>query len=369
MRTDPYRIIIWGPGVMGSALIRQIVTRPEYQVVGALCYSKDKEGKDIGEIAGIGPIGVRATTDKEAVYRLPADVALVAVKDSPDYTALDNDTVRLLESGKNVICSTTYMYPPMQGEAYAKRFLDACRKGNSSLHGCGENPSIVCERIALTITGFANHLKHLDVHEYADISTLANPSMVRAAGIGMRSEEFAQASKMLQMVWGPLFASEIGFMAHKLYHADPSRVNVDFDAHCDFATEPRDLPGLFKVEKDQALSVHMTYTGRIDGKSFMTMNLHWYVGRDMAPLPQITTPIHHVIEMEADPVSVRLNMQCQSSFTENRVNVPNDPTLPVYYLGAMPILQAIPRVVDAPPGFVFQDAASYWQPDFRSLSR
>lgn len=369
MRKEPYRIIIWGPGVLGSALVRQIATRPEYQIVGALCYSAEKNGRDVGEIAGIGPIGVNATTDKEAIFQLPADVALVAVKDSADYSDLDNDTIRLLESGKNVICSTTHMFPPMKGEAYAQRFLDACKKGNTSLHGSGENPPIVCERIALTITGFANHLRHLDVHEYADISTLANPTMVKAAGIGMRSEEFAQASKMLEKVWGPLFASEIGFMAHKLHHADPSRVKVDYDAYCDFASEVRDLPGLFTVEKDQAISVHMKYTGRIDGKSFMSMNLHWYVGKDLAPLPQITTPIHHIIEMEADPVSVRINMETQSSFTENRINVPNDPTLPVYYLGAMSMLQAIPKVVDAPAGFLFQDAMTYWQPDFRSLSK
>lgn len=369
MRTEPYRIIIWGPGVMGAALMRQIATRPEFKIVGVLCYSPDKNGRDAGEIAGIGPIGVKATTDKESIYRLKADVALVAVKDSPDYTELDNDTIRLLESGKNVICSTTHMFPPMRGEAYAQRFLDACRKGNSSLHGCGENPSIMCERIALTATCFANRLKFLEVHEYADISALKNPTMVQAAGIGMQVEQFAQASKILEMVWGPLFASEIGFMGLKLHGAEPSRVKVEYSAHCDFATAPVALPDLFTVEKDQALCVHQTYKGLIDGSAFMSMNLHWYVGTEHSPLAGITTPIHHVIQIEAEPVSVRLTMQSQASFEENLVQRPGDPTLPVYYLGAMPMLQAIPRVCDAPPGFVFQDAASYWQPDFRSLSR
>lgn len=369
MRQEPYRIVIWGPGVMGSALVREIARRPEYQIVGALCYSADKDGRDVGEITGIGPIGVKATTDKEAIYRLPADIALVAVKDSPDYTELDNDTIRLLESGKNVICSTTHMYPPMRGEAYAKRFLDACRKGGSSLHGCGENPPMVCERLALTATCFTNHLKMLDVHEYADISALKNPSMVKAAGIGMRADQFEQASAMLEKVWGPLFASEIGFMALKLHGAEPARVRVDYSAHCDYATESCALPDLFVVEKDEALCVHQTYKGYVDDKPFMSMNLHWYVGQDRAPLPEITTPIHHVIELEAEPVSVRLAMQCQASFAESRVYLDNDPTLPVYYLGAVAMLQSIPRVCDAPPGFVFQDAASYWQADYRSLSK
>lgn len=369
MRTEPYRIVIWGPGVMGSALIRQIATRPEYKIVGALCYSADKHGRDVGEIAGIGPIGVKATMDKEAIYALPADVALVAVKDSLDYTEIDKDTIRLLESGKNVICSTTHMYPPMKGEAYAKRFLDACRKGNSSLHGCGENPSIMCERIALSATCFVNKLKHLEVHEYADISQLKNPQMVQAAGIGMQAVQFEQASAMLEKVWGPLFASEIGWMALKLHHAEPERVRVEYKAHCDYAKQAVELPDLFTVEKDGALCVHQTYTGFIDGTPFMSMNLHWYVGQDRAPIAGITTPIHHVIEIEGEPVSVRLSMQCQASFANNQIYLKNDTTLPVYYLGAIPMLQSIPRVVDAPAGFVFQDAASYWQPDYRALSR
>lgn len=369
MRKEPYRIIIWGPGVMGSALIREIVKRPEYQIVGALCYSGEKNGRDVGEIAGVGRLGVNATSDKEAIFRLPADVALVAVKDSFDYTEIDKDTIRLLESGKNVICSTTHMYPPMKGEDYAQRFLDACQKGHSSLHGCGENPSVMCERIALSATCFVNRLKHLEVHEYADISQLKNPAMVQAAGIGMQAQQFDQASAMLGRVWGPLFASEIGWMALKLHHAEPSRVRVDYKAYCDYAEERVDLPGLFTVEKDAALCVHQTYTGFIDGKPFMSMNLHWYVGQDRAPIAGITTPIHHVIEIEGEPVSVRLSMQCQASFARKQIYLENDTTLPVYYLGAIPMLQSIPRVVDAPPGFVFQDAATYWQADYRSLSR
>lgn len=369
MRQDPYRIVIWGPGVMGSALIREIATRPEYQVVGALCYSADKNGRDVGEIAGIGPIGVKATTDKEAIFRLPADIAIVAVKDAPDYTELDNDVVRLLESGKNVISPTSYVYPPMAGEAHAERLLAACRKGNSSLHNCGEHPSMMCERLALTATAFTNRLKHIEVHEYTDLTLLKNPGMLRAAGIGMRADQFEQASAMLGKVWGPLFRDMAGFMAFKLHNAAPSRVRTEYTAHCDFAKEAFSVPDLLTVGKDEALCVNQLTRGYVDDKHFISLCNHWYFGPENAPLAEINSPFHVAIELEAEPVSVRMNLQCQSSYADNRFYMENDDTLPVFYLAAIPILQSIPRVVDAPAGFVFQDAASYWQPDYRTLSR
>jgi hypothetical protein len=369
MRTDPYRIVIWGPGTIGSALVREIATRPEYQVVGSLCYSADKDGKDVGEIAGIGPIGVKSTRDKEAIFALQADVAIVAVKDSPDYSALDNDVVRLLESGKNVISPTSYVYPPMGGEAYAKRLLDACTKGNSSLHNCGEHPSMMCERIALTATGFANRLKHIRLHECTDLTLLKNPGMLQQAGIGMGANEFEQASGMLGKVWGPLYRDMAGFMANKLYGADASRVKTEYSASCTFAQEPFTVPDLLTVEKDGALCVNQLTKGWVDGQHFISLHNHWYFGPENAPFEEIKTPFHVIVEIEAEPVSVRLNLQCQASFAENRFYLENDDTLPVFYLAAIPILQAIPRVVDAPAGFVFQDAATYWQPDFRSLSQ
>jgi len=369
MRKEPYRIIIWGPGVMGSALIREIATRPEFQIVAALCYSADKAGRDVGEIAGSEPIGVKATTDKQAIFDTAADVALVAVKDAPDYTELDNDVVRLLETGKNVICSTSYVYPPMAGEAHAQRLLEACRKGNSSLHNCGEHPSMMCERIALTATAFANRLKHIDVHEYTDLTLLKNPGMLRAAGIGMRADQFDQASVMLEKVWGPLFRDMAGFMAYKLHNAEPARVRTEYSAHCDFASEAFTVPELLTVEKNEALCVNQLTKGYVDGQHFISLHNHWYFGPENAPLAEIDSPFHVAIEVEAEPVSVRLSLQCQASFAENRFYMENDDTLPVFYLAAIPILQSIPRVCDAPAGFVFQDAASYWQPDYRGLAR
>jgi hypothetical protein len=58
-----YRIIQWVTGDVGQVGVRHFADSPVFDLVGVLVHSKDKVGKDAGEIAGIAPIGVTATDD------------------------------------------------------------------------------------------------------------------------------------------------------------------------------------------------------------------------------------------------------------------------------------------------------------------
>lgn len=57
----------WGVGNVGTVALRHFVGNPAYEVVGVLCNRPEKVGKDAGELVGAAPIGVLATTDKEAI--------------------------------------------------------------------------------------------------------------------------------------------------------------------------------------------------------------------------------------------------------------------------------------------------------------
>ena len=47
---QPYKVIVWGPGYLGQACIKQPLQRPEFELVGVLAYSESKNGKDAGEL-------------------------------------------------------------------------------------------------------------------------------------------------------------------------------------------------------------------------------------------------------------------------------------------------------------------------------
>ena len=67
MPEKTYRIIQWMTGDVGQVGVRHFADNPVFELVGVLVHSEDKVGKDAGEIAGIGPIGVIATNDIDSI--------------------------------------------------------------------------------------------------------------------------------------------------------------------------------------------------------------------------------------------------------------------------------------------------------------
>ena len=106
MAEKTYRVIQWMTGDVGQVGIRHFAESPVFDLVGVLVHSKDKVGKDAGEIAGIAPIGVAATDDIDAIVAMDADCVFFTP------IIMDTETVcRLLRSGKNVVTTSGFFYP------------------------------------------------------------------------------------------------------------------------------------------------------------------------------------------------------------------------------------------------------------------
>jgi hypothetical protein len=73
-----YKVAIWATGGVGRFAIRTIVDRPNLELVGAWVHSAQKDGEDVGTLAGIAPIGVRATRNESEVLDGGADCVVYA---------------------------------------------------------------------------------------------------------------------------------------------------------------------------------------------------------------------------------------------------------------------------------------------------
>lgn len=60
------RVVMYGVGAMGSRITRMLVEKGA-EVVGGICRTESKVGTDLGELAGIAPLGVAVSTDAAAV--------------------------------------------------------------------------------------------------------------------------------------------------------------------------------------------------------------------------------------------------------------------------------------------------------------
>ncbi len=72
----PVRVIQWATGGVGRAAIEGILLHPDLELVGCWVHSDSKHGLDVGEILGIEPIGVLATSSMDEILAMDADAVV-----------------------------------------------------------------------------------------------------------------------------------------------------------------------------------------------------------------------------------------------------------------------------------------------------
>src|SRR6476646_812534 len=95
------KVVEWSTGTVGRHAIAGILARPELELVGVWVSSAAKDGKDVGELAGLEPLGITATTDKDALLALKPDcIVHTAMTDDRPFEAVA-DLAKLLRAGIN----------------------------------------------------------------------------------------------------------------------------------------------------------------------------------------------------------------------------------------------------------------------------
>jgi hypothetical protein len=152
------RVVQWATGAVGLPQLREIVDRPDLELVGLFVYDPAKVGVDAGELVGRPPTGIAATNDKAAILALAADVVLhAASKAFPENTNTD-DIVALLESGKSVITTTSYNHLPTFSADADARIREACEQAGTRFHAAGEHPGFMFERLATSLTALSQRV-------------------------------------------------------------------------------------------------------------------------------------------------------------------------------------------------------------------
>jgi len=322
---DPLRVVQWTTGKTGSAAVRGMVGHPALELVGCYAYSPEKVGQDVGTLAGIEPIGLRATDDIDALLALaPECVSYMPFR--PDF----DHVVRILESGSNLV-TTMYMFAGVgYGEDVTLRLDDAARRGQSSLYASGIYPGHA-PMVALAASAMCTRIDCISVLESLDMSGYANEQMFRAMSID-RAVDDPEAPTMIEANCGS-FKDQIRVMAQALaVELDEIRFEVEFGA----ANHTTDF-GFMTVQQGNISGYKGVLSGMHGGRAVVQCKFVWKLGHDMTP----NWPVEdgYVLEIEGDP-SVRVRLE------------PIGPHFDGATTTAMPVVNAIPAVVAAPPGIV-----------------
>ena len=278
----PYRVVQWGSGNVGSQAIAAIAGRRDLKLKGLFVYSVDKIGKDAGDIAGIGKLGVKATNDPDRILALDADCVIHSPLSSLVYgddPEADLKTIcALLASGKNVISSVGYMYPKVYGRTVMNQLSAACRKGGSSFHGTGANPGWLGDLVPLTMTALSGQIERIVIREISNFEHYPSAHIIHdTMGFGLTPGRFKKQSARYSSWLTDLFRESIQMVA------DGIGLKLDsIDTKFSKALAPEDFKvAAGVIAKGTVAAQRWEWAGVVKGRKRIVHETIWRVHQSM----------------------------------------------------------------------------------------
>lgn len=336
----PYRVVQWGTGAVGAEMMTAILDhRTDLDLVGAKVYSADKHGKDVGTLVGRDPLGVLATADAAEVLAIEADCVLY----TPRTTDLD-EVCAILASGKNVVTTAFLFHPSRMPAADRDRLLAACDQGAASVHGSGLNPGNLSGVLPLALSGMSRRIDKITLQERADWSVYESTGITfDNMAFGRPVEEISPSANDFLAFNSGIFTEQVWFLADAL-NAGIDEVTATVEA-----VAAREDHQIFDhlLRAGTTAGQRWNWVGRRNGEPLVEIETLWTVGGEYPehwPRPKDGW----TLTIEGDP-SMRTHFMSLASFSrpasiEEHVRSANVAT-------AMQVLNAVPAVCEAPPGF------------------
>lgn len=344
-----YRVIQWATGAMGRACLRGVIDHAGLELAGVYVHSDEKVGKDAGDLIRRASTGVVASGSIEEIEAIDADVVIHAARLRGSYGSHDDDIVRLLRSGKNVISINGNTFAPRWSPERQLRIDTACRHGGSSFMGAGLNPGFAAEQLAVVASGVCLDVSHLTVSEVVMCDEMRSPEYVfDLLGFGsvpgdldLNGDSWAPASTLNSM-----FEEVVASLCHRLGFeiGDIARSHR-------MLTTDHDLQVAAGLIRNGTVShLDWCWRGMVDETPVVELRIAWAMDRS------------HTGDRGRDTWRIRID-------GTPSVNLSFGLEAPTHLLGrtsveqlglAGAVLNAIPHVVAAPPGAVEPPSSMPW---------
>jgi hypothetical protein len=182
------RAAVWGTGRAGTELVRAGVQRPWIEFVAGIVFDPAKEGRDLGEIAGIESLGAPVTTDAASVLAR-GDIDLVFYAGLGDEAAVGERMLQIVNSGKDAVTVSGLIHPRSAiGDEAAGRLEEACVANGVHAIGAGVNPGFLLDVLPVTWMSHVVSYKTVTARRVSDMKTWG-PGVHKENGIGLPMAE------------------------------------------------------------------------------------------------------------------------------------------------------------------------------------
>jgi 4-hydroxy-tetrahydrodipicolinate reductase len=188
--TGPIKVLHFGLGPIGAGVVKQVLARKGFKIVGAVDIDPAKVGRDLGEVAGIGrPLRIAVSGDaKKAIKSSKPDVVVLCTSSSLKHVLPQVEAILAL---KVPIVSTTeeLAYPTRRNMRYARAIHQLAKKAKVAVLGTGVNPGFTMDALPITLTGVCERVDSVRVDRVQDARIRRLPFQQKI-GAGLTREQF-----------------------------------------------------------------------------------------------------------------------------------------------------------------------------------
>jgi 2,4-diaminopentanoate dehydrogenase len=318
-------VVLFGVGGVGRNVTYLLNARPGFRIVAAHSRNAALTGKDLGELAGTGPSGVKITRDRAAALAVAADVVIIAttsfLKDVYD------DICSAVSAGLNVICTAEELaFPWAVDEGLANELDRLARQHQVTVLGAGLNPGFIFDALALTAAGATWNVERIAVRRVVNLSKFS-ATVLRRLGLGFAASEFAQ------LVAEGRIHGHIGFPQSMRIVANKLQVRIDrIDCRIEplMASRVYEMPHL-TVRENHSAGFVQRYAAMVDGERWFEAELIGHADPELAGFPRSDT----IDILGAAPIHIEIRPGCDPQLSSTAV-----------------IANSLRRVIESAPGLV-----------------
>jgi 4-hydroxy-tetrahydrodipicolinate reductase len=337
----PYRVVQWSTGNVGRHALAGIDTHPELELVGLFVSNPDKVGKDAGELAGLDrTLGVTATNDVEALLALQPDcIVHTAMADDRIFEALA-DLERFLSAGINVVSSSPVMLQyPAPDDAVAAPVIAAAERAGVSLFVNGVDPGFANDALPLVLSGICERIEEVRCVEILNYNTYNQPMVlfdIMGFGRDLGEVPMLLSPGVFTMAWGSVVRQIADGLGIAL---------TDITEWYEREAAPEDFEiAAGTIKQGTAAALHFEVRGMVGDDPVVVLEHVTRLRDDLgAEWPQPAGQGCYRITITGEP---NYTVDLQLMGTDGDHNTAG------LKATAMRLVNAVPAVIDAPPGLV-----------------
>ena len=184
------RVLHFGLGPIGAAIVTQLAARPGFKAVGAIDIDPAKVGRDLGDVVGLSRrLGVKVSADAgKALKSAKPDIVVLCTSSSIKKVMPQIETIL---KAKMPIVSTTeeLSYPGYTHIRQARQIHAWARKAKVAVLGTGVNPGFAMDALPIALTAVCERVDRIVVSRVQDARVRRLPFQQKI-GAGLTTEQF-----------------------------------------------------------------------------------------------------------------------------------------------------------------------------------